>query len=257
MGILRVYFQERSWYQISICAWISLIRILQQSGSPMKIPSVLEMQHYFDDLVNTTNCTDAKDRLGCLRVVPYSQLIQAVNLQPNMLSYPSMKLAWQPMIDGSLIPRNPLQILQSGKYARVSTRPLQDVLFPWRCTGSFYHRWLRRRGDVSIHLNHHVRCGFTCHFISLFSFALLNITWVVINFHISSADISAEQMPSSWNISRHSWASHPLQRFATYFHSPRYFPTITDAELTALAAAYPDDITQVNHYVATTVRHLF
>ena len=95
----------------------------------MKIPSVLEMQRYFDDLVNTTNCTDAKDRLDCLRVVPYSQLMQAVNLQPNMLSYPSMKLAWQPMIDGILIPRNPLQILQSGKYARVSTRPYRTYCF--------------------------------------------------------------------------------------------------------------------------------
>jgi hypothetical protein len=31
--------------------------------------------------------------------------------------------------------------------------------------------------------------------------------------------------------------------------SRRYFPTITDAELTALAEAYPDDITQVNHPV--------
>jgi len=87
------------------------------------------MQRYFDDLVNATNCTDAKDRLDCLRVVPYAQLIQAVNLEPNMFSYPSMKLAWQPMIDGHLIPRSPLQIIKSGAYARVSTRPLQDVLF--------------------------------------------------------------------------------------------------------------------------------
>ncbi len=103
--------------------------MFQQSGSPMKIPSVLEMQRYFDDLVSSTNCTDAKERLDCLRAVPYSQLIQAVNLEPNMLSYPSMKLAWQPMIDGNLIPRSPLQIIKSGEYARVSIRIPQSGIF--------------------------------------------------------------------------------------------------------------------------------
>jgi acetylcholinesterase len=95
----------------------------------MKTPNVLEMQRYFDDLVNATNCTDAKDRLDCLRFAPYSQLIKAVNLEPNIFSYPSLEQAWQPMIDGNLIPRSPLQIVKSGAYARVSTRPLRDVLF--------------------------------------------------------------------------------------------------------------------------------
>ncbi len=87
----------------------------------MKLPNAVDMQRYFDDLVNTTNCTDAEDRLDCLRAVPYSDFIQAVNLEPNMLAYPGMKLTWQPMIDGSLIPSSPLKILQSGEYARVST----------------------------------------------------------------------------------------------------------------------------------------
>ena len=95
----------------------------------MKIPHVLEMQRYFDDLVNTTNCTNAKNRLDCLRVVPYSQLIHAVNLEPNIFSYPSMKLAWQPMIDGRLLPRDPFQIIKSGEYSRVSACILQNVTF--------------------------------------------------------------------------------------------------------------------------------
>ena len=122
-------FRSHHGIRVPFCSWVSLIPILQQSGSPMKIPNVLEMQRYFDDLVNATNCTDAKDRLDCLRAVPYSQLIQAVNLEPNMFSYPSMKLAWQPMIDGSLIPRDPFKIIKSGEYARVSARILQNVFF--------------------------------------------------------------------------------------------------------------------------------
>jgi hypothetical protein len=87
------------------------------------------MQRYFDDLVNATNCTDAKDRLGCLRAVPYSQLIQAVNREPNIPSYQGLNLAWQPMVDGILIPRNPLQILQSGEYATVSVELPQRGFF--------------------------------------------------------------------------------------------------------------------------------
>jgi hypothetical protein len=103
--------------------------VLQQSGSPLKLPNVLDMQRYFDNIVSATNCINAQDRLGCLRAVPYSQLIQAVNREPNYYSYPSLKLAFQPMIDGKLIPYDPLQILQSGEYARVSTRISQSGLF--------------------------------------------------------------------------------------------------------------------------------
>jgi hypothetical protein len=129
MDILEVCFQGPSWYWNSLCAWISLIQVLQQSGSPSKLPNVLDMQRYFDDIVSATNCTNAQDRLGCLRAVPYAQLIQAVNREPNYYSYPSLKLAFQPMVDGRLIPRDPLQILQSGEYARVSTRIPQSGPF--------------------------------------------------------------------------------------------------------------------------------
>jgi len=121
INILEVCFQEPSWYWNSILCLNSFIQVLQQSGSPSKLPNVLDLQRYFDNIVSTTNCTDAQDRLGCLRAVPYSQLIQAVNREPNYYSYPSLKLAFQPMIDGRLIPRDPLQILRSGKYARVRT----------------------------------------------------------------------------------------------------------------------------------------
>ena len=155
--------------------------MLQQSGSPSKLPNVLDMQRYFDDLVNATNCTDAKDRLGCLRGVPYSQLIQAVNREPNLFSYQSLNLVWQPMIDGILIPRNPLQILQSGEYARVSTRIPQGGLF------LRFHRFLlsqaiaKTRGRKFSSLTTMSATGFTCHSISMFTFPLRNITWVVGN----------------------------------------------------------------------------
>lgn len=87
------------------------------------------MQRYFDFLVNATNCTNANDRLACLRAAPYSQIIQAVNLGPSEICNPGMKLAWQPMVDGILIPRNPLKILQTGEYSRVSTHIRYSTVF--------------------------------------------------------------------------------------------------------------------------------
>ena len=92
----------------------------QQSGSPKRLPDVLDQQVYFDNLVSATNCSDAQDRFDCLRQVPFSALQSAVDASPGMFSYQSMRLAWTPMVDGTFIPRNPLRLVESGKIARVS-----------------------------------------------------------------------------------------------------------------------------------------
>jgi hypothetical protein len=92
----------------------------QESGSPLRLPDVLDNQVYFDDLVSATNCTDAPDRFECLKQAPFSAIQRAVDESPGFLSYQSMRLAWTPMVDGTLIPRNPMQLVESGKFARVS-----------------------------------------------------------------------------------------------------------------------------------------
>ena len=86
----------------------------------MRLPDVLEQQVYFDNLASATNCTDAPDRFECLRYAPYTALQRAVDASPSLTSYQSMRLAWMPVVDGTLIPRNPMQLVQSGNYARVS-----------------------------------------------------------------------------------------------------------------------------------------
>ena len=99
---------------------VTISHLIQQSGSPARIPDVLEQQIYFDNLVSATNCTEAPDRFECLRQAPYPALRSAVDESPSMISYQSLNLAWSPVIDGTLIPRNPLQLLERGKYAKVS-----------------------------------------------------------------------------------------------------------------------------------------
>jgi len=92
-------------------------------------PDIMHQQVYFDQLVNDTSCAAANDKLKCLRSVPFSQLMDAVNLSPSYASYQSLKLAWQPMVDGILFPRDPLISLQEGKYAKVLLGMFSEFLY--------------------------------------------------------------------------------------------------------------------------------
>jgi len=95
----------------------------------MALPDALHQQIYFDQLVNDTSCTAADDKLKCLRNVPFAQLMDAVNLSPSYASYQSLRLAWQPMLDGLLFPRDPLISIQEGKYAKVLLKTFSELLY--------------------------------------------------------------------------------------------------------------------------------
>jgi acetylcholinesterase len=78
----------------------------------------LDGQGLFDGLVSATNCTGASDRLACLRAVPYADLMTAINHFPLSVGSQDLVLAF-PMVDGKLLQSNPLELVQSGKYAKV------------------------------------------------------------------------------------------------------------------------------------------
>jgi len=120
MGIQVACSLVVSWYNPCFSPLVEFNQcFLQESGFPKRLPDVLDQQKYFDGLVNATKCTGASDRLACLRAVPYAQLMAAVNLSPNFLSYQGLNTVWGPMVDGKLFRSNPLKLLQSGKYAKV------------------------------------------------------------------------------------------------------------------------------------------
>jgi len=58
-----------------------------QSGSPIPAGNFSHGQKYFDDVVGRTGCRGAKDKLGCLRKVPYAALRDAINASPGALAY--------------------------------------------------------------------------------------------------------------------------------------------------------------------------
>jgi len=85
----------------------------------MRLPGILDQQKYFDGLVDAADCTESSDRLACLRAVPFAKLMAAINLSPNLFSYQGLDLAWGPMVDGKVFESDPLELLESGKYAKV------------------------------------------------------------------------------------------------------------------------------------------
>ncbi|KAF8837132.1 alpha beta-hydrolase [Paxillus ammoniavirescens] len=90
-----------------------------QSGSPLSIGDISGGQKYYDALVSETGCSSATDTLQCLREVPYETLLDAVNQSPNIFSYQSLALAWQPRADGVFLTDNPQKLVQQGFVADV------------------------------------------------------------------------------------------------------------------------------------------
>jgi len=92
----------------------------QESGPPGLAPGVLDQQIHFDNLVESTNCTNATDRFECLRQAPFAALQSGVDASPSLFPFKSLNLTWLPVVDETLIPSDPLKLVKSGKYAKVN-----------------------------------------------------------------------------------------------------------------------------------------
>ena len=91
----------------------------QESGSPWNLLDITAQQPLFDQLVADTKCTGSADLIACLRAVPFDKLMTAINKAPNTFSYTSVRLGWQPSVDGHFIVRDPQISLQKGLFAKV------------------------------------------------------------------------------------------------------------------------------------------
>jgi acetylcholinesterase len=80
--------------------------------------------------VADTGCTGSADLIACLRTVPIDKLMTAVNKAPNAFSFTSVRLGWQPSVDGQIIVRSPQESLQKGLYARVHLQSLSFNFSP-------------------------------------------------------------------------------------------------------------------------------
>ena len=92
----------------------------KESGSVLPTQDLSAGQPYYDFIVNQTGCVRSSDTLACLRTVPFQDMLDAVNLTPNIFGFMSIQLAYQPRTDGVFLKENPQALLSSGRFAKVS-----------------------------------------------------------------------------------------------------------------------------------------
>lgn len=109
-----------------------------QSGSPIPVGDITNGQKDYDALVAETGCTSSSDTLQCLRQVPFTTLMNAVNMSPSIFSFQvrhpfsirafevliilrmqSLDLAWLPRADGVFITEDPQSLVTQGTVANI------------------------------------------------------------------------------------------------------------------------------------------
>ena len=87
-------------------------RAILSSGSMMTLPvrqlSDSRSEPVYQKLIEKTGCADAQDRLQCLRAVPARQITRVAIEE-------SWYLTWQPIIDGVLLPDDPIKLIKQGQ----------------------------------------------------------------------------------------------------------------------------------------------
>ncbi|KAH6654726.1 Alpha/Beta hydrolase protein [Truncatella angustata] len=88
-----------------------------ESGSPVaKFANATNWQTYFDALVEKTGCTNATDRLSCLRELPVKTLNDIFNgTTPLGVTSPTLSA----VVDGDFITAQGAELLRDGKFAHV------------------------------------------------------------------------------------------------------------------------------------------
>ncbi|KAG0696098.1 Alpha/Beta hydrolase protein [Suillus ampliporus] len=90
-----------------------------ESGSPLPVGDITQGQGYYDFIVDQTGCANSSDTLQCLREVPYSTLMDAINQTPTSFSYQSLVIAWLPRVDGVFLTADPQSLVLQGSVADI------------------------------------------------------------------------------------------------------------------------------------------
>ena len=76
-------------------------------------------QAVFDKVVEAGGCSDADDKLQCLRELSYHDFLDASSSVPHLLSFNSLALSYLPRPDGRTLTDSPDALVMSNKYAAV------------------------------------------------------------------------------------------------------------------------------------------
>ena len=91
------------------------------SAIPAVDVSSQKAQKVYDTVVANAGCAGSSDTLSCLRSLPYTTFLNAVNSVPGIFSYSSVDLSYMPRPDShdNFFPTSPDVAISQGQYAKV------------------------------------------------------------------------------------------------------------------------------------------
>lgn len=89
------------------------------SGGPVMVDGAERQQAVFDNMVEATSCTDASDKIACLKVAPFEGIMDSINEEGFLLGTQSLSMPWMIRPDGVHLKDSPHRLAASGKIADV------------------------------------------------------------------------------------------------------------------------------------------
>jgi carboxylesterase type B len=83
------------------------------------LPYLTKLHAKSHQVVKEAGCSGSTNSLACLRITPYTKLLQACNSVPGILGYFTVNLSYLPRPDGKTITASPDELVLNGKYAKV------------------------------------------------------------------------------------------------------------------------------------------
>ncbi|KAH9855289.1 carotenoid ester lipase precursor [Lenzites betulinus] len=90
-----------------------------ESGSVFPGGDISKTQSTFDTIVSEVGCESATDALECLRSVPASDIVAAMNKTPTIFSFEALNLPWMPRVDGVFLTGSSMELTKKGAIANV------------------------------------------------------------------------------------------------------------------------------------------
>lgn len=89
------------------------------SGGPVMVEGPERQQAVFDNMVAATNCTEAADKIACLKAASFEDIMASVNEEGFLLGPRSLASTWTIRPDGDHLKDSPHRLVATGNIANV------------------------------------------------------------------------------------------------------------------------------------------
>lgn len=92
---------------------------IAMSGGGVAVDGPERQQAAFDHMVETAGCTQASDKIQCLKEAKYEDIMTAVNQEGHLMGPRSLASTWTIRPDGKHLKDSPHRLVKNGQIARV------------------------------------------------------------------------------------------------------------------------------------------